>query len=441
MAALATVPIPRESNQLLHLVATRVTSQSKTESSAFERAQLESERIRIPGVLAFVAIFIVVTLVRVFVIRSVSGKTSWGWNVTLGLALATYEGWMLQKVNSAFKGGHSLFNARWAVSTVLETLIPAFGMAFLTSGQFEFAYRPPASPAVLVFFIFIFIIIIILSILRLSPAICVLSGVFAVAGCLAAVVYLGWRPPVPGVPAPATQTSVSMYALILLIAGVAAAAIAGRIRTHVEAALREAETKRKLETIQHDPRVARPIQQSLLPKQAPKIVGFEIAGRHQPAEDTGGDYFDWKILPDGSVVVSLADITGHGIGPALLAAVDHAYVSSSFRVAQGLSPVPENINQALSSELGSGRFVTFADTKCGPDNPNLGSLSAGPIFIYSRSDVQVQGDAGAGGAAWHSAFLPFRCNEWKTSFGYPETMQTTMKRLRGSAMEPSNRMT
>jgi hypothetical protein len=53
-----------------------MTSPSKTESSAFERAQLESKRIRILRVLAVVAIFIVVTLVRVFVIRSVSGKTS-----------------------------------------------------------------------------------------------------------------------------------------------------------------------------------------------------------------------------------------------------------------------------------------------------------------------------------------------------------------------------
>lgn len=179
-----------------------------------------------------------------------------------------------------------------------------------------------------------------------------------------------------------------MYALMLLIAGVVAAAIAVRIRTHLEAALREAETKRKLESVKNDLRVARSIQQSLLPKEEPKIAGFEIAGWNQPADDTGGDYFDWEILPDGNVVVTLADVTGHGIGPALLAAVCRAYARSSFRVAQSLPAALENINQSLSSDLGPSCFVTFVAAKCAPNNPNLEILSAGhgPIFIYSRSD-------------------------------------------------------
>ena len=391
MAAQATVTV-REPKKFIHLIPLRVQDQLKTQSPAFERAQLESERIRVRGVLAFVTIFVVVTLVRVFVVRTVSTTTSWGWNVALGVVVLVYEGWLLRQVNSALKGGRGLGNLHWVASTALETLIPAFGMTFLNSGQIDFAYRPLASPAVLVFFIFI-----ILSLLRLSPAICALTGVVAAASYFSAAIYLGWRPPLPGTVAPATQTSVSMYALILLIAGGVAAGIAGRIRAHVEAALREAETKRKLESIQHDLRVARSIQQSLLPKEEPTIAGFEIAGWNQPADDTGGDYFDWQILPDEKLVVSLADVTGHGIGPALLAAVCHAYARSSFRATQNLPAAFENINQALSSELGSGRFVTFAAAKCAVDNPNLEFLSAGhgPIIMYSRSgdkfkEVQAQ---------------------------------------------------
>lgn len=383
MAAPATMPVPRESRNLLHFAPTSVAAQSKTECPAFERAQLESERIRILGVLGFVAIFVVVTLVRVFVVRTVAGSISWGWNITLALAVAAYEGWMLHKVSSAIKGGGCLGNTHWALSTAVETSIPVLGMVFLTSSQVDFAYRALASPAVLVFFIFI-----ILSILRLSPGICFLSGAVAAGGYLAAAAHLGWRFPLPGMAAPVTRTSVSMYALVLLIAGVVAAAIAVRIRTHVEAALREAETKRKLESVQNDLRVARSIQQSLLPKEEPKIAGFEIAGWNQPADDTGGDYFDWEILPDGDVVVTLADVTGHGIGPALLAAICRAYARSSFRVVQSLPAALENINQSLSSELGPSRFVTFVAAKCAPNDSNLEILSAGhgPIFIYSRSD-------------------------------------------------------
>ena len=49
-----------------------------------------------------------------------------------------------------------------------------------------------------------------------------------------------------------TQTSVSLNAITLLLGGLVAGAVAGQIRKHVESALREAETKQKLEGIQHD---------------------------------------------------------------------------------------------------------------------------------------------------------------------------------------------
>jgi serine phosphatase RsbU (regulator of sigma subunit) len=382
MAAPAITPVAKPETSL-HLVPPRIIRRERIESAAFERAQLESERLRIFAVLGFVAVFILVTFARVFVIRTGSGTTPWGWNLTLSSTVVAYELWMLHKINVALRVGRSLSKISWVLSTILETSIPAFAIAFLTSERIEVAYRPLASPAVLVFFIFI-----ILSTLRLNPWICVLCGVVATVSYVTAAVHLGWRPPVLGIPAPVTQTSVSQYAVILLIGGIVAAAIAGRIRTHVEAALREAETKRRLDGIQHDLQVARSIQQSLLPEEEPKIAGFDIAGWNQPADDTGGDYFDWETLPDGKLVVSLADVTGHGIGPALLAAVCHAYARFSFRIAQSLPTALEHINQALSSDLGPGRFVTFVAALCAPNHPDVEILSAGhgPLFIYSRQE-------------------------------------------------------
>jgi serine phosphatase RsbU (regulator of sigma subunit) len=166
-----------------------------------------------------------------------------------------------------------------------------------------------------------------------------------------------------------------------------AAAVAREIRKHLKAALREVETKRKLEAIQHDLQVARSIQQSLLPKEQPRIEGFDIAGWNQPADDTGGDYFDWKSLPDGKLVVSLADVTGHGIGPALLAALCHAYARSSFGNGHNLTSALEHINESLASDLTTGRFVTFVAAVCCAGCPELEILSAGhgPLFIYARA--------------------------------------------------------
>ena len=69
--------------------------------------------------------------------------------------------------------------------------------------------------------------------------------------------------------------------------GIVAGAVAGQIRKHVQAALREAETKSKLNAIQHDLQVAQSIQQSLLPRDTPHLAGFDIAGWNRPADDTG----------------------------------------------------------------------------------------------------------------------------------------------------------
>jgi serine phosphatase RsbU (regulator of sigma subunit) len=363
------------------------------DSVAFRNAELESERLRIVAVLGVVVIFVLVTLIRVFVTRTVSAPTTpWLWQLALGAGIILYESWMLRRVNTALESGQSLFTGFWVLSTILETSIPAFAIVFLTAQNIDPAYRPLASPSLLIFFLFI-----ILFTLRLTPSICLLSGAIASFSYLAAAYHLGWRPPVPGIAPLVTQTNVVTNAIILLTGGIVAASVARQIRKHVEAALREAETKQKLEAVEHDLQVARSIQQSLLPKEPPQIAGFDIAGWNQPADDTGGDYFDWKTQGDGKLVVSLADVTGHGIGPALVAAICHAYARSSFGMEHGLMQAFEHINQALSADLQTGRFVTFVAAVCLPDSPDLHLLSAGhgPLFIYSRSedrfiDVQPQ---------------------------------------------------
>ena len=354
-------------------------------SHAFQDAALKSERIRILAVLGFVAIFVVAALARTFGLRTVSAATS-AWSLVLAGAVAAFELWMLRKVGAAQQHQGSVPSQFWVVSTIVEASSPAVAIAFLASEQVDLAYRPLASPAVLVFFVFI-----ILSTLRLNRWICFIAGGVAAASYLLAAVYLGWRLPVPGTPAPFTQTAVTLNALTLLVGGLVAGVVAGEIRTHLEAALREAETKRKLEALQHDMKTARSIQQSLLPKERPQLAGFDIAGWNQPADDTGGDYFDWKPLPDGHLVVTLADVTGHGIGSALLAAACRAYARSSFGARPGLPAALEHLNHALGADLPAGRFVTFVAAICGPDAPQVEMLSAGhgPLFVYSRADDRL----------------------------------------------------
>ena len=352
-------------------------------SNAFCVAELRSERVRIFGVLAFLGVVFVALTVRVFLLHTTVLSPHLAWNFSLAAALSLYEGAMLHLVNRALHKDQEFPRLLWLTSTVLETAVPAIGVAWLTTTDFASAYRPLASPATLLFFVFI-----ILSILRLDPWICRLAGITAASTYLVAAISLGWVPPRPGTPAPVTQTDVSLYALILLVSGFIAGAVAGEIRKHVEAALREAETRRQLDRVQHDLRTARDIQRALLPQQPPDLSGFAISGWNKPADDTGGDFYDWDMMADGRLVVVLGDVTGHGVGPALLAAACRAYARSSFAVHTDLLAAMKQINARLSRDLDPSRFVTFAGVACSRDTGELEILSAGhgPLLLYSALD-------------------------------------------------------
>jgi serine phosphatase RsbU (regulator of sigma subunit) len=116
----------------------------------------------------------------------------------------------------------------------------------------------------------------------------------------------------------------------------------------------------------------------------PQIEGFEIAGWNRPADQTGGDYYDWQVLPNGTVVVELADVTGHGIGPALLAAVCRAYARANLGRGNGLLEAMEQLNSELIRDIGEGRFVTFVAVvfAAGCRRVELLSAGHGPSFVY-----------------------------------------------------------
>lgn len=357
-------------------------NESLEKSGAFQQARLKSERLRILILLSAVGAAFVLRSLRTAIHPSHEDFRLWVVAIVLVASFFAYEFLVLRAVNDAIQNGQDLSRAIWIGSIVLETCLPAFGIAFLSSGSIDPLYRPLANPAALLFFIFI-----VLSTLRLNPALCALSGFVAAVSYLAAAVYLGWKPLVGGeVSLFSPQRTVFAYAFTLVATGLVAAAVAGEIRKHGDAALRE---QRQVERLEHELGVARSIQQSLLPTVVPQIEGFEIAGWNQPADQTGGDYYDWYTLPDGKLLVALADVTGHGIGPALLAADCRAYARSNFSSGgNGLLSAMERLNSLLSDDLQEGRFVTFVAAVCSPGDPRVQLLSAGhgPLFLYFQKE-------------------------------------------------------
>jgi serine phosphatase RsbU (regulator of sigma subunit) len=351
----------------------------QVDSLAFRKALLESERRRIYGITAFLLVFAVAIVVRIVVFRSHMSP----WGVLALLLVVAYEIWTLSQVNKALKTCRVLPEALWLFNVILEIAVPALGIAWFSSPHLDFAYRPIATPWVLALFP-----LIMLSVLRLNPRISQIAGATAAAGFLVSAYYLGWRPSSDELGMHTVeQTAVVFYAAILLASGFIAGMVSGEIRKHVQAALHEAETERLLKEVEHDLEIARSIQQSLLPRIRPTVAGLEISGWNLPADATGGDYFDWKKLRDGRLVVTLADVTGHGIGPALLASVCRAYARSSFDTHDDVVKALQHINEFFGEDLPAGRFATFVAAVCSGDQGRVELLSAGhgPLFVYSSA--------------------------------------------------------
>lgn len=140
-----------------------------------------------------------------------------------------------------------------------------------------------------------------------------------------------------------------------------------------------------LEKLERDLDIAREIQRGLLPEVPPATPGFEVAGWSLPAEKAGGDYFDWLMLPDGRTLFTLADVTGHGIGPALIVSVYRAYVRSC--AGDGtvdLSVITGRINSLLCADIPESRFITAAIGLIDPSQDEVALLSAGqaPLLFY-----------------------------------------------------------
>jgi len=356
-------------------------NESAEKSGAFQKALLKSERLRIFILLGTVGAGFIIRSLRTAFHPNHGNVRLWLLTTVVVALFVAYESLGLRAVNRAIRNGRDLARGMWISSVVLETCMPAFGIAFLSSSAIDPLYRPLANPAALLFFI-----LIVLSTLRLNPGLCSLSGLVAAVSYLAAAVYVGWRPFIgAGASLLSPQKAVFAYALTFAVAGVVAGVVAREIRKHVDAALREAELQRQVERLEHDLGVARSIQRSLLPTVAPQIEGFEIAGWNQPADQTGGDYYDWYALADGKVLVALADVTGHGLGPALLASVCRAYARANFTTGGiGLLSAMERVNSLLARDLKEGRFVTFVTAVCGPGSSHVQLLSAGhgPLLLY-----------------------------------------------------------
>ena len=174
-------------------------------------------------------------------------------------------------------------------------------------------------------------------------------------------------------------------------------ALAGHVATAIVNARMFQRERLQKERMAKELEEARAIQTDLFPLKAPETCGFEIVGLCQPCREVGGDWYDYIPLSDGRLGVVLADVSGKGMGAALLMSSTRSVLR--MHAAQGLSPreVLSEVNRFLVDDFPANRFVTLIYAVVDPAKRKITFANAGhlpPVFIDSSGARFLEADAG-----------------------------------------------
>ncbi len=150
--------------------------------------------------------------------------------------------------------------------------------------------------------------------------------------------------------------------------------------------------------IERDMQLAREVQLGFLPDRKPSLPGYRFFDYYQPAEQVGGDYFDYITMPDGRVVVIVADVVGHGVAAALLMAKLSAEAKFALFSESHPAAAVTRLNERLCAAQVQ-RFVTLVMVVIDAATSKAQVVLAGhmaPIHRKADGTVEEKGDDVAG---------------------------------------------
>ena len=172
---------------------------------------------------------------------------------------------------------------------------------------------------------------------------------------------------------------------------------------------KERRVEQALSVMNHEMQIARSIQQGLYPNAPLSEGGIDIAGASYPAEAAGGDYLDYIPMTEGRVGVAVGDVTGHGLGAALVMASMRAYLRTLAQTPADVMDMLSRTNRLLLAEMPEDVFCTLL----------LGQLEAhGHSLVYANAGHPsgcVFDDSGEVKIALESTSFPLGAL-WETDF-------------------------
>jgi sigma-B regulation protein RsbU (phosphoserine phosphatase) len=141
------------------------------------------------------------------------------------------------------------------------------------------------------------------------------------------------------------------------------------------------------ERLKRELEIAQEVQEHLFPQRLPHILGLDYCGRCRPAREVGGDYYDFLELPEGRLGIAIGDVSGKGIGAALMMASLEASLRGQASVGHDLAELMKRVNSLVYEASSANRYATLFYAEYDPRNRQLSYVNAGhnPPFVLRKA--------------------------------------------------------
>jgi sigma-B regulation protein RsbU (phosphoserine phosphatase) len=174
-------------------------------------------------------------------------------------------------------------------------------------------------------------------------------------------------------------------------------ALCGHIALAVQNARAFRREREERERMTREVKDARFIQESLLPKSSPFVPGFVFEALSEPAGEVGGDWYDYIDLGNDRWGIVLADVSGKGMGAALLMSATRGILRSLATTSETPAEILSRLNCVLKDDFPSGRYVTMVYGIFDARERTFTFANAGhphPVMVHGGKAELVDGVSG-----------------------------------------------
>jgi sigma-B regulation protein RsbU (phosphoserine phosphatase) len=142
------------------------------------------------------------------------------------------------------------------------------------------------------------------------------------------------------------------------------------------------------ERLNRELEIAREVQEDLFPQGLPPVRGLDYCGQCRPAREVGGDYYDFLELPEGRLGVAIGDVSGKGVGAALMMASLEASLRALAPVIADPAELMERVNRLVYQASAANRYATLFYAEYEPVSRRLSYVNAGhnpPVVVRNRA--------------------------------------------------------